>query len=113
MRTAIGATERQDGNLKSAETGSRQVPRFGFHRRMLLEPGLCGSSPMFAVMALQNQFAVLDLGSLIFLFDPRRGRRSHRPCASNGNKQGRRLEVEESDGGQYRCAAKLSHVALH
>ena len=30
MRTVRGANQRRDGENKSAETGSRQVPRFGF-----------------------------------------------------------------------------------
>jgi hypothetical protein len=30
VRTARGANQRHDGENKSAETGSRQVPRFGF-----------------------------------------------------------------------------------
>jgi hypothetical protein len=30
VRTARGAKERRDGEKKSAETGNRQVPRFGF-----------------------------------------------------------------------------------
>jgi len=76
VRTARGAEKHHDGENKSAETGSRQVPRFGFCRErqspgsrsfFLLWDSLLGRlSIVFNVAALQNLlFPLLDLVFLL------------------------------------------------
>ena len=92
MRAARGAYKRRDGLKKSAETGSRQVPRFGFFpatpifrlpfcvtpfRSMDLTGEKCalrGLSSVFAVATLQNLFSPLGVVffgfELIFLIGP-------------------------------------------
>jgi hypothetical protein len=51
VRTARGAKERRDGEKKSAETGNRQVPRFGF------SPGSAGLPVEDLDPAIQKTFA--------------------------------------------------------
>jgi len=85
VRAARGAYKRRDGLKKSAETGSRQVPRFGFFpgtpisrlafcvtpfRRVDFtgeECALRGFSIVFAVVTIQDLFC--PLGFVSFGFD--------------------------------------------
>jgi hypothetical protein len=96
VRTARGAKKRQDGEDKSADTGSRQVPRFGFYEPS--NPALLSRlSSVFAPVALQNLF--LPLFDFAFLLD----RRSRGGCI--GIRIGKEL-VRGLDGKQRNSEQK-------
>jgi len=121
VRTARGAERRRDGEDKSAETGSRQVPRFGFcagnvnlwtagstkcySEEWRSRRSLCGLVAVFAAMALQDLFLLLDF---VFLFGSG-SRCGSRPSVCAGNEQSRWLDGKKRDGGQECDTEQFSH----